>query len=85
MAEYLVCGWENWDGSDGKCQYKHITANSENQAHAAGLEFAFSLLEPYKNEIKHYAEYMAQNGYDYDDIIHQTMLDCTRYELWVKA
>ena len=85
MQEYLISAQENWDGSFSGYQYKYIVVNSREEAEAAGLEFAFTLLKPYMNEIYHYAEYMFQKGYDYDDIIHQTMLECARYELWVKA
>lgn len=85
MTEYLIGAYETWDGSRGNYKHKHIFAKSQFEAETEGLEFAFSLLEPYMNEIKHYAEYMAEHGYDYDDTIHNTMLECAHYELWVKA
>ena len=85
LKSILVEGWECWDGSEGNHQYKHILVASHEEAHAAGLEFAFTLLDPYMNEIKHYAEYMAANGYDYDEVIHNTMLECAHYELWEKC
>lgn len=80
--EILISAWETWDGSKSKYHHKHMFVESDNEAHAAGIEFALSLLDPYMNEIKHYAEYMAQNGYDYDDVLHQTMLECAHYDLW---
>ena len=83
--QVVIEAWETWDGTESKHQYQKISVESQNEAEAAGLEFAFTLLKPYMNEIYHYAEYMFQKGYDYDDIIHQTMLECARYELWVKA
>lgn len=83
--EFLVSAWENWDGSDGERQYKIIHATTQNEAHAKALEFAFTTLDPYMNEIKHYAEYMAANGYDYDEVLHNTMLECAHYDLWEKC
>lgn len=85
LKSILVEGWECWDGSEGNHQYKHILVESYEEAHAAGLKFAFALLDPYMNEIKHYAEHMAANGYDYDEVIHNTMLECAHYELWEKC
>lgn len=85
MQKYLISAQENWDGSFSEYQYKHILAESYEEAHAAGLKFAFALLDPYMNEIKHYAEHMAANGYDYDEVIHNTMLECAHYELWEKC
>lgn len=85
MKEFLVSAWENWDGADGKRQYKIIHATTQNKAHAEALEFAFTMLDPYMNEIKHYAEHMAANGYDYDEVLHNTMLECAHYDLWEKC
>ena len=85
VREFLVSAWENWDGSDSKCQYKIIHTTTLNKAHAEALEFAFTMLDPYMNEIKHYAEYMAANGYDYDEVLHNTMLKCAHYDLWEKC
>ena len=86
MLMDLLCeAWETWDGSEGRHVYKHIVADSDNDAHAAALEFAFTLLDPYMNDIKNYAEYRAEHfGDDPRDIIHQTMLECAHYELWEK-
>lgn len=83
--EILISAWETWDGSKGKYHYKHVFVESDNEAHAAGLEFAFTLLDPYMNEIKHYAEYMTAFDYDYEDILHDTMLEHVCYELWEKC
>ena len=85
LKSILIEGWECWDSSEGNHQYKHILAASREEAHAAGLEFAFTLLDPYMNEIKHYAEHMAANGYDYDEVLHNTMLECAHYDLWEKC
>ena len=86
MKEFLVQAYENWDGSNGKYQYKIIHAVTETDAHAQALEFAFTLLDPYKNDIKHYAEYRAEHfGDDPQDVIHNTMLECAHYELWEKC
>jgi hypothetical protein len=85
MKEYLIEAWECWDGSEGKHQYKHVYVLSHHEAEIEGLEFAFTLLDPYMNEIKHYAKYMFERGYDYEDTLHNTMLECAHYELWVKA
>lgn len=85
MVEYLISAYETWDGSKSGYKHKHIFVESKFEAEAEGLEFAFSLLEPYMNEIKHYAEYMVEHGYDYEDTIHNTLLECAHYELWVKA
>jgi len=85
MQEYLISAQENWDGSFSEYQYKHILVNSREEAHAAALEFAFTLLDPYKNDIEHYAEYRAKYyGDDPMDVIHDTMLECAHYELWEK-
>jgi len=85
MTEYLIGAYETWDGSRSGYKHKHIFVNSEFEAEAEGLEFAFSLLDPHMNEIKHYAEYMAKNGYDYEDVLHDTMIECAHYELWVRV
>lgn len=85
MKEYLVEAWECWDGSEGHHQYKHIYVLNHHEAEIEGFEFAFSLLDPYMNEIKHYGKYMAEHGYDYEDTVHNTMLECARYEIWEKC
>lgn len=85
MKELLVSAWESWDGTNSKYQYKIIHAATENEARAKALEFAFTTLKPCMNEIKHYAEYMAEKGYDYDEVLHNTMLECAHYDLWEKC
>lgn len=85
MKEYLIEAWETWDGSEGNHQYKYVYVLNHHEAEIEGFEFAFTLLDPYMNEIKHYAEHMAANGYDYDEVIHNTMLECAHYELWEKC
>lgn len=85
MKEYLIEAWETWDGSEGNHQYKHVYVLNHHEVEIEGFEFAFTLLDPYMNEIKHYAEHMAANGYDYDEVIHSTMLECVHYELWEKC
>lgn len=86
LKPILVEGWECWDGSEGKHQYKHILVDSDDSAHAAALEFAFTLLNPYKNDIEHYAEYRAKHyGDDPMNVIHETMLECAHYNLWERA
>ena len=86
MLMNLLCeAWETWDGSEGTHSYKHIVTDSEDDAHATALKFAFTLLSPYMNDIKHYAEYRAERfGDDPQDVIHKTMLECAHYELWRK-
>ena len=86
MKEFLVQAYESWDGSNGKYQYKIIHTATETDAHAQALEFAFTLLGPYMNDIKHYAEYRAERfGDNPQDVIHETMLECAHYELWKKC
>lgn len=86
MKEYLIEAWESWDGTSGEPQYKHVYVLSRHEAEIEGLEFAFTLLDPYMNDIKHYAEYRAKHfGDDPQDVIHETMLECTHYELWEKC
>ncbi len=82
MKHYLIEAWECWDGSAGEHQYKHVYTENHHEAEIEGLEFAFTLLDPYMNEIKHYAEYMTAFDYDYEDTIHDTMLEHVYYELW---
>ena len=86
MKEYLIEAWESWDGTSGEPQYKHVYVLSRHEAEIEGLEFAFTLLDPYMNDIKHYAEYRAEHfGDDPQDVIHETMLECAHYELWEKC
>ena len=86
MKEYLISAQENWDGSLSKYHYKRVYVLNRHEAEIEGLEFAFSLLDPYMNDIKHYAEYRAKNFHDDRvDIIHQTMLECAHFELWEKC
>lgn len=82
--QVLIQAYENWDGGKGEYHYKLIDHTNENDIHAQAREFATSLLEPYKNDIKHYAEYMAARGYDYDDVYHSTLLECSHYKLWME-
>jgi hypothetical protein len=82
----LVDAWECWDGSEGSHSYEEMDIESYAEAEAKGLELAFALLDPYRNDIKHYAEYRAEHfGDDPKDVIHETMLECARFEIWEKA
>lgn len=86
MKEYLIEAWENWDGSEGNHQYKHIYVLNHHEAEIEGFEFAFTLLDPYMNDIKHYGKYRAEHfGDDPQDVIHNTMLECAHFELWEKC
>lgn len=85
MKEYLIEAWENWDGSEGNHQYKHVYVLNYHEAEIEGFEFAFTLLDPYMNDIKHYAEHMAADGYDYDEVLHNTVFECAHYDLWERV
>lgn len=85
LKPILIEAWELWDGNASKACYKHILAESRADAEAEALEFAFTLLDPYRNDIRHLGNYMAEKyGYDPEEVIHDTMLECVRYELWEK-
>lgn len=84
MAEVLLEAWECWDGSEGKHQFKKIEWTTTHDIHAQALEFAFEQLDPYDNDIKHYAKYMATQGYDYDTVYHDTLIECAHYNLWTE-
>lgn len=85
MVNVLIEAWENWDGAQGPHEYKHFSAQTMNEIEAEALEFSLSLLNRYNNDIKHYAEYMASQGYDYDEVYHNTLLENTGYDIWYRG
>ena len=82
--DIVISAWETWCGTKTDPEYKHVVVENEDEAHIIGREFALSLLEPHMNDIKHCAEYLVDHEYfyNYEDALHETMLQVAHYELW---